>query len=145
MLLVDLPVDKIETNPYNPRSNFAGLNDLVSSLETNGQLSPIRVRVSPKGKDKYQLVFGHRRFMAAKKLDWKTIRAEVVSASEEKMAIESLIENLDRKDLSDYEKGLMFDSPTASSRTTKRGRKRVLAAPSIESKGVTRATNAKKS
>jgi hypothetical protein len=47
--------------------------------------------------------------MAAKKLEWKTIRAEVVCTSEKKLAIESLIENLDRKDLSDYEKGLMFD------------------------------------
>ncbi len=108
-MLVDLALDKIEANPYNPRFNFAGLDDLVSSLKTNGQLSPIRVRVSPKAKDKYQLVFGHRRFMAAMKLEWTTIRAEIVSATEEKMAVESLVENLDRKDLSDYEKGLMFD------------------------------------
>ena len=108
-MLVDLPLDKIEINPYNPRFNFSGLSDLVSSLQTNGQLSPIRVRECPKRAGKYQLVFGHRRFMAAKKLDWKMIRAEVVSVSEEKMALESLIENLARKDLSDYEKGLMFD------------------------------------
>jgi ParB/RepB/Spo0J family partition protein len=106
-LLVDIPLDKIETNPYNPRFNFADLDDLIRSLETNGQLSPIRVRLCVNRK--YQLVFGHRRLMAAKKLEWKTIRAEVVTTSEEKMAIESLIENLDRSDLSDYEKGVMFD------------------------------------
>ncbi|MDA4111110.1 MAG: ParB/RepB/Spo0J family partition protein [Thaumarchaeota archaeon] len=108
-MLIDLPLDKIETNPFNPRFDFIGLDKLVTSLQTNGQLSPIRVRQSTRNKDKYQLVFGHRRFMAANKLDWKTIRAEVVSASDERMAIESLVENLDRKDLSDYEKGLIFD------------------------------------
>ncbi|MFI5422290.1 MAG: ParB/RepB/Spo0J family partition protein, partial [Nitrososphaerales archaeon] len=108
-MLIDLPLDNIETNPFNPRINFIGLRDLVSSFKTNGQLSPIRVRQSARNKDKYQLIFGHRRVMAAKKLGWKTIRAEVVSVSDQKMAIESLAENLDRKDLSDYEKGLMFD------------------------------------
>ena len=43
--------------------------------------------------------------MAAELLGWKSIRAEVASLSDEQMVKQSLIENIERQDLDDYEKG----------------------------------------
>jgi ParB/RepB/Spo0J family partition protein len=111
-LLVDLPIEKIESNPFNPRANRSSsdVDRLARSLERNGQLSPVRVRQSSRHQDKFELVFGHRRVAAARKLGWNSIRAELVSsASDQIAAVESLIENLERKDISDYEKGIIFE------------------------------------
>ncbi len=78
-------------------------------MRTNGQLSLVKVRPSAKHEGHYELVFGHRRVIAARKLGWKTIRAEIVSISEEDMVSQSLVENFEREDLSDYEKALIFE------------------------------------
>ncbi len=67
------------------------------------------MRKSLRNKSKYELVCGHRRYEAAKLLQWKTIRAEVVEITDKKMIEESLIENVQHEDLSDFEKALVFD------------------------------------
>jgi ParB/RepB/Spo0J family partition protein len=111
-LIVDLPIEKIEPNPFNSRLSLSceELDNLASSFKRHGQIVPVKVRPSPCREGKYELVFGYRRLFAAKKLGWDTIRAEVVSsASDQEIAIESLIENLERKDISDYEKAVIFE------------------------------------
>lgn len=111
MTLLQLPLASIDSNPYNSRKNYdtSVVDRLAHSLSSNGQLSVIKVRPSPTRRGKYELVFGHRRVMAAKKLGWKSIRAEVVSRSEQEMILESLVENVEHEDLSDYEKALTFE------------------------------------
>jgi ParB/RepB/Spo0J family partition protein len=107
-LETDIPLDSIEWNPYNSRLHYSDPNirRLNVSLSKHGQLVPVKVRPSPKRKGKYELVYGHRRFLAAKNLGWKSIRANVVEADESQMIFESLIENLEREELSDYEKAV---------------------------------------
>lgn len=110
-LLLDLPLSLIESNPYNSRTNYSTItiDRLAQSLRTNGQLSTVKVRPDTKHEGCYELVFGHRRVMAARNLGWKTIRAEVVNVSNEEMMGQSLVENFEREDLSDYEKALIFE------------------------------------
>jgi ParB family transcriptional regulator, chromosome partitioning protein len=79
-----------------------------ASLAKHGQLVPVKVRASSKHEGKYELVFGHRRFLAAKSLGWKSIKAIIAQADESQMVFQSLIENLERDELSDYEKALTF-------------------------------------
>lgn len=81
---------------------------MSSSLGKHGQLVAVKVRPSPSHEGKYELVYGHRRFLAAKNLGWKSIKAEIVLADESQMIFQSLIENVEREDLSDYEKGGTF-------------------------------------
>ncbi len=69
----------------------------------------MKVRPDTKHEGCYELVFGHRRVMAARNLGWETIRAEVVNVSNEEMMGQSLVENFEREDLSDYEKALIFE------------------------------------
>jgi len=81
---------------------------MAESLSVQGQLSIVKVRPHPNKRGRYQLVFGHRRLAAARSLGWKTIKAEVVELTDEKMLEESLIENLERENISDFDKALVF-------------------------------------
>jgi ParB/RepB/Spo0J family partition protein len=109
-LETEISLDSIEWNPYNSRLHYSDSNikRLNLSLGKHGQLVPVKVRASLKHSGKYELVYGHRRFLAAKNLGWKSIRAEIVQVDESQMILESLIENLEREELSDYEKAITF-------------------------------------
>jgi len=82
---------------------------MAQSLAENGQLTLIKLRASKKNPGSYELVFGHRRFLAARRLGWKAIKAEILDIDDGKAAQESLIENFERDGLTDYEKALVFE------------------------------------
>lgn len=105
-----VPVDAIESNPLNSRSSYASssVKRMAESLSAKGQLAIVKVRPHPSQKGRYQLVFGHRRLLAARSLGWKAIRTEVVKMSDEEMLEQSLIENLERENISDYDRALVF-------------------------------------
>jgi len=62
----ELSPDVIDPSPLNPRKVVAddGIDDLAASLREQGQLQPIVVR--PVG-DRYELICGHRRHLAARR------------------------------------------------------------------------------
>jgi ParB family transcriptional regulator, chromosome partitioning protein len=109
--LSEIPLDKILPNVYNSRAKYSAksISKLARSMSQSGQLVAIKVRSSPKYRGMYELVYGHRRVQAAKDLGWDKIRAEISDINDEKMIEESLIENLERDNLSDYEKALIFE------------------------------------
>ncbi|MEM3404637.1 MAG: ParB/RepB/Spo0J family partition protein [Nitrososphaeria archaeon] len=83
--------------------------ELLDSMQSVGQLAPIKVRPHPTKVGKYQLVYGHRRYAAALRLGWETIMAEVEDLDDEAMLQQAIVENIQRKDLTDYEKALLFE------------------------------------
>jgi ParB family transcriptional regulator, chromosome partitioning protein len=107
--LEEIVLSLVDDNPYNVRSAYdkAAIDSLAESLSSTGLLAPIRVR-KKKDQDRYEIVFGHRRVRAARLLGWKTIPAEIVEASDGKMIELSLVENLQRAEVSDYEKAQSF-------------------------------------
>jgi len=97
--LVDLRVDKIKSNPYQPRTRVdeEKLAELSASIKEKGIIQPVVVRQVGEG---FELVAGERRFLAAKKLGWEKIPAIISGKlSKEEMLELSLIENLQREDL----------------------------------------------
>jgi ParB-like chromosome segregation protein Spo0J len=52
-----------------------------------------------------ELCFGHRRLDAIKKLGWKEVDVDVVKLTDEDMALQALVENLQREGLNDADKG----------------------------------------
>lgn len=84
------------------------IDGLAESLSKEGQLSPIRVRKHPTMKRNFLVVFGNRRLAAARKLGWKTIRAEVIEANDTESIAMAFSENVDRQNFSDYEKAMML-------------------------------------
>jgi len=96
--LIDL--DRIEPNPHQPRKDFGDLTEMVASVKEKGILEPILVR-SHQGK--YQIIAGERRYQAAKLAGLLHVPCIEVDVDAKGMLEISLIENLQRKDLSAFE------------------------------------------
>lgn len=104
----DLPLSTIEHSEIRLGSDY-DVKDLTDSFSAHGQLSPIRVRPHKTKRGNYEVVFGNRRLRAATALGWKTIKAEVVDASDWEKVSMALSENLDRRNFSDYEIALLIE------------------------------------
>ena len=104
----ELNISEIRPNPYQPRKEFdeAGLKELADSIKTNGVFQPILVRQSLSG---YELVAGERRLRASKLAGKKTIPAIIVDFNDQQMMEISLLENIQRKDLTPIEEASAYD------------------------------------
>ena len=104
---VELPLDSIEISDLQPRiEKEEGLSDLVESVKKHGILQPVLVRKT--SHDRYRLVAGERRFIAAKMANLKSIPAVVGEWDDKTAALVSLIENVQRKDLTPIEEALYY-------------------------------------
>lgn len=99
----ELPVDQIETNPFQPRTQFdeEALEELRASIEKHGIIQPITVRKLSNGS--YQLISGERRLQASKRAGLIAIPAFIRLANDEELLQLSLIENIQRQDLNPIE------------------------------------------
>ena len=104
-----IPVDRIESNPRQPRMVFdvEALHELAASIREHGVLQPILVR--PLGENRYQLIAGERRWRASSEAGLATIPALVEDIDDDTALEISIIENLQREDLSPLEEATMFD------------------------------------
>lgn len=104
----DISIDKIEANPFNPRTNFEkeALQELSASIAVHGIIQPLTVRKL--GRDKYQLISGERRFRAAQIAGLKTVPAYVRVANDQTMLEMALVENIQREDLNPIEVALSY-------------------------------------
>ncbi len=105
MELIELPINKIIPSAFQPRETFPKdeLEELAESMKEYGLLNPILVRKN--GDGTYQIIAGERRWRAAQLAGMKKIMAFVKETTDERQRLESLIENVHRKDLSIIEKG----------------------------------------
>lgn len=99
-----IAIDRIVVSKDNPRQTFdeEGLRRLGESIKSHGQLQAIVVR--PRGSG-YELVVGERRLRASVLVGLETIEAEVRDVDDGTAMELRLIENTQREDLSDAEKG----------------------------------------
>lgn len=99
--LRELDVDRIETNPEQPRRHFeeSDLAELTASIERHGLLQPVCVQET--APDRFRLVAGERRLRAFVRLGRATIPAMVVRTTDPEAL--SLIENVQRVDLDAFE------------------------------------------
>jgi ParB family chromosome partitioning protein len=106
--IIELDIDFIEVNPFQPRTNFSeeSLRELASSIKELGIIQPITVRKL--GLNKYQLVSGERRFRASKSLGLETIPAYVRIANDQESLEMALVENIQRQDLDPIEIALSY-------------------------------------
>lgn len=103
----EISVDLIERNPFQPRKEFDkdSLLELAESLMTHGMLQPLLVRPHNGG---YQLIAGERRWLAAKEAGMDTVPCRILELEDKNVCEVALVENLQRKDLSDLEKAQAF-------------------------------------
>jgi ParB/RepB/Spo0J family partition protein len=104
-----IPIDWISPNPDQPRLAFdaTSLEELAASIREHGVLQPILVR--PLGNNEYQLIAGERRWRASRAAGQTTIPALVEDIDDDTALEISIIENLQREDLSPLEEAGIYD------------------------------------
>lgn len=104
-----LNIDDIRPNPYQPRKIFEDdkLQELAESIKEHGVFQPIIVRKSISG---YELIAGERRLRASKLANKTQIPAIVVEFDDTKMMEVSLLENIQRENLTAIEEAEAYDN-----------------------------------
>lgn len=106
--IIELDIDYIEINPFQPRSNFneESLKELATSIRELGVIQPITVRKIEF--NKYQLISGERRLRASKMSGLTTVPAYIRIANDNESLIMALVENIQRHDLDPIEIALSY-------------------------------------
>jgi ParB family chromosome partitioning protein len=106
--LNEIPLDEIETNPFQPRQHFdqEALKELAESIKVHGIIQPITVRKL--ARNQYQLISGERRFQASRMAGLKSVPAYIRTADDQQMLEMALIENIQRENLNPIEISLSY-------------------------------------
>lgn len=104
----EIPVDQIQVNPFQPRSDFneEALQELAESIKVQGIIQPITVRRL--NGQTFQLISGERRFQASKIAGLTQIPAYIREANDQQMLEMALIENIQRENLNSIEIALSY-------------------------------------
>jgi len=111
--VIEVDLDKIKPNPYQPRKYFDPdqMNELAESIRMNGVLQPVILK---KVMDGYLLVAGERRCRASKLAGFKTIPAIVRDYNNQYLAELALLENIQREDLTIVEEAIAYQNAIES-------------------------------
>jgi ParB family chromosome partitioning protein len=111
--VVDIDLDKISPNPFQPRRHFdeTALSELADSIRTNGVLQPVIVKKIANG---YLLVAGERRVKASKIAGFSTVPAIVRDYNNQYLAELALLENIQREDLTIVEEAEAYQNAISS-------------------------------
>lgn len=106
--IIEIDVEKIQANPWQPRSHFdeERLEELASSIKGVGIVQPLTLRKV--GEESYQIIAGERRFRASKLAGLKTVPAYVRDADDDTMLEMALVENIQREDLDPIEVAISY-------------------------------------
>jgi ParB family chromosome partitioning protein len=107
--LRDLPVEFLQRGRYQPRREFgeAALAELAESIKAQGLMQPIVVRAI--GEKKYEIIAGERRWRAAQRAGLTEVPCLVQDVSDEQALAMSLIENIQREDLTPIEEAVALN------------------------------------
>ena len=105
-----VPVEWINPGPWQPRRVFdkGALEELAQSMAENGIIQPILVRPNPQKEGRYQLIAGERRWRAAQMAQLHDIPTIIREFSDKQAGELSLIENIQRSDLTAIEEALGY-------------------------------------
>jgi len=105
---LEIPLSAISPSPFQPRerTDDEAIAGLADSIRQHGVVEPVLVR--PSGANRYQLVAGHRRLLAAQQAGLETIPALVRRLNDREALVLSLVENLQREDLTPLEEASAF-------------------------------------
>ena len=99
----------IQPNSFNPRRAFndVSLGELADSIRQQGVIQPIALRPIA-DTDRYEIIYGERRYRASLIADKKTIPAVVYDVDEAEAEEMSIAENLQRENITPTEEANAF-------------------------------------
>ena len=105
-----LALSDIEPNKFQPRKDFdkENLEDLTNSIKERGVIQPIIVRKSSSDNNKFEIIAGERRWLAARKAGLHSIPVVVTEADDLKSLEFAIVENVQRHDLNPLEEALGY-------------------------------------
>ena len=105
--IVNIKLDELRSNPYQPRKNFdeEALKELAHSIKEHGVFQPIIVKKTIKG---YEIIAGERRVKASKLAGLTEIPAIIRDFNDTQMMEIALLENLQREDLNAIEEAAAY-------------------------------------
>lgn len=100
--LIQLAVEEIISNPFQPRTRFneLELDELSDSIRQHGVIQPIVVRQTARG---FELIAGERRWRASQRAGLSDMPAIVRDFDDQQVAALALIENIQREQLTAIE------------------------------------------
>jgi ParB family transcriptional regulator, chromosome partitioning protein len=98
-------ISDLSRNPYQPRQHFSEekLEELADSIKKNGIIQPVAVRQSKSDKNKYEIVAGERRWLAAQRAGLHEIPVNILELSDVESLEVAIVENIQRDDLTPIE------------------------------------------
>lgn len=106
--VIQIPVNQIQPNRYQPRSVFneEKIEELAKTINTHGIIQPIVVRKIDT--DSYEIIAGERRWRAVQSLGWENVSAIIRDMNDTQTASVALIENLQREELTVIEEAVAY-------------------------------------
>ena len=100
-----LSITDLVRNKLQPRKNFnkENLEELTSSVKERGVIQPIIVRQSADHKNKYEIIAGERRWLAAQNAGFHEVPVVLTEADDLKSLEFAIVENVQRQDLNPIE------------------------------------------
>jgi ParB family chromosome partitioning protein len=104
-------ISDLSRNPYQPRQHFSEekLEELANSIKKNGVIQPVAVRLSKSDTNKYEIVAGERRWLAAQRAGLHEIPVNILDLSDAESLEVAIIENIQRDDLSPVEEARGYE------------------------------------
>lgn len=97
-----IPINRIEPNPEQPRTEIGDLTELAESIRRNGVLEPLLVKPNPT-EGTWMIIAGERRWRASNLAGLQEVPCIEMNLDDKTVAEIALIENLQRKDLNIWE------------------------------------------
>src|SRR2546425_3656041 len=95
-----IPIDKLDPNPDQPRTEIGDLTELTASIREKGVLEPLLVKPTM---GRWMIIAGERRWRSAKDAGLRELPCIEMDVDDRAVAEIALIENLQRKDLTPFE------------------------------------------
>lgn len=107
-VILNVPLDKIAPNPYQPRKFFEkdSIEELARSIIEYGIMQPISVRLI--NGSSYELVAGERRLRASRLAGLTEVPAIIVNIGDKDSAMLAIIENIQRENLNYIEEAIGY-------------------------------------
>jgi len=108
--LRQLPVELLQRGEFQPRKDMSpdALDDLASSIKTQGIIQPIIVRKLANS-ERFEIIAGERRWRAAQLAQLSDVPCLVKDVDDQTTMAMALIENIQREDLNAMEEAIALD------------------------------------
>ena len=100
-------ISNLARNPFQPRTQFnqSKLEELSNSIKKNGVIQPIAVRKINDSTEKFEIIAGERRWLAAQKAGLHEVPIVVLDLDDNEALEVAIVENIQRDDLNVIEEG----------------------------------------